>query len=148
MLPASQTDNPPAPGAFLTFMVIAVGVVMLFTLVVGLALLSGALQPSTGNLLMTFPCLALFLWYGYGYGKETTRDGNTGLLLSLAGWALMAVVFFIRFSEATRIEAVLATGVPQHALQSDWSPAAWFFLLVALACLLPGAYLAWKGERS
>ncbi len=148
MLPASQTNNPPPRAApDLTVIVAAVAVLMLYTLAVGLALLGGAMLPSTGNLLMIFPCLAMFLWYGYGYGKESSEDGNLGLLLSLGGWALGAVAFLLRFTDATRIEAVLATGVPQNTMQSDWPASAIFCLLLALALIVAGAYYAWRGSK-
>jgi len=147
MLPNSSLDDAPDTAPNLNVIVIAVVVLMVFTLAVGLGLLSGAMLPSTGNLVMIFPCLALFLWYGYGYGKEPTREGNLGLLWSLAGWALMALMFLLRFSVAARIEAVIATGVPQSQLQSDWPASAIWCLLAALACIATGAYYAWQGRQ-
>ena len=113
---------------------------MVYTLGLGLGLLTGAIRPEHGYLAMAFLCLAPVVWYGYGFVQVPDTKQDIGFLLSAVGWAMMGMALLIKHSQGM---ATPGLGL-DPAAQTTSSPAAMVCVIVAIICLLLGAFFSWR----
>lgn len=121
-----------------------IAAVMLYTLLVAWSLLGKYVSPDSGYLLIAVPCLIPLGWYSYGYLTAAPEQQDQGLLFSAAGWGLLAIACYIRYStKAERLIRVPNSPFFQKVTQSADSPTAKLCVAVAIVCLLVGAGLSW-----
>ena len=114
---------------------------MVYTLGLGLGLLTGAIRPEHGYLAMALLCLAPVVWYGYGFVQVPDSKQDIGLLLSAVGWAMIGMALLIKHSQGM---APPGTAMDPASAQTTASPAAMVCTIVAIICLLLGAFLSWR----
>lgn len=120
-------------------------VLVLYTLLVGWALLAKIVQPDSGYLLTAIPCLVPAGWYCYGYFNAERQVEDQGLLFSAVGWGLLAVACYIRYSN--KVEVLVRQ--PNSAIfvkmtrSATSSPTANLCGVLAVICLLLGAIVSW-----
>jgi hypothetical protein len=144
VLPASQTTNPPPnrnAGTSNRWRLVLIIASMVYTLGLGLGLLTGTIGAEHGYLAMALLCLAPVVWYGYGFVQVPDSKQDIGLLLSAVGWAMVALALFIKHSQGI---APPGTALDASQAQSTQSPAALVCVLVAVICMLLGAFLSWR----
>jgi hypothetical protein len=69
---------------------------MLYTLLLGWAVLSGMVPFLSAYLLMAFPCVAPIAWYSYGFLRVNETEQDFGLLASALGWGLIAIALLVK----------------------------------------------------
>jgi hypothetical protein len=114
---------------------------MVYTLALGLGLLTGSIAAHNGYLAMALICLAPMVWYGYGFVQVPDSRQDFGLLLSAVGWAMIAMALLIKQSQGI---APPGTELDAAAAQSTSSPAAMVCVVVAVICLVLGAVISWR----
>jgi hypothetical protein len=149
VLPASQINAAPELQAarrdHRTFLLLLV-VFMLFTLLIGWAILGGAISPVTAYLWMALACLFPIAWFSYGFLKVADDAQDFGLLLSAVGWSLVAVALLLQYSAARTMAELVASGV---ATEGGTTPGARICGILAALCLIAGAVLSlrsWDSE--
>jgi hypothetical protein len=119
---------------------------MLFTLLIGWAILGGAISPVTAYLWMALACLFPIAWFSYGFLKVADDAQDFGLLLSAVGWSLVAVALLLQYSAARTMAELVASGV---ATEGGTTPGARICGILAALCLIAGAVLSlrsWDSE--
>jgi hypothetical protein len=119
---------------------IAVGLVialLIYTLLIGWALLSNVIPPQRAYWLIALACVVPAVWYGYGYLKAADYEQGLGLLLSAVGWALAALALLIKHS-------IVSTLSPEALAAGNEAGSIWVTICGALAvlCILIGAFLS------
>lgn len=145
MLPASSNASPstsnsrrnPATDRFLTALVI---VSMLYTLLLGWALLARLVPFQAAYLLMAVPCLAPVLWYAYGFlrVRETTQD--FGLLTSALGWAFILIALLVKHTALIRDLRSYEAGT--LVINPGQSQVASIFFIAGVLALFLGAIIS------
>lgn len=120
---------------------------MVYTLLVGWCLLGRVVEPENGYLLIAAPCLVPAGWYGYGFLRENSGSQDYGLAISAAGWLLLALSCFLKFSLKTNDLVQQGDGKFVKVVRPGESPAALILGAVAVGCLLAGAGLSWYAWR-
>ncbi len=152
MLPASQTTHPPtSQGSFIDQRALTIGAILLglYALIVGWGLRAGWFSVDNSYLLIALPCLIPVAWYSYGFLKVADTEQDFGLLLSAAGWALVAFGLLIKDSAHRAARAAAQNGVYNPG--ADSAPAATVCFVLALVCLIVGAFVsydAWRKEQN
>jgi hypothetical protein len=150
VLPASRSSNPPVSiwNQFRAS-ILAAAVLGAYALFVGVGLWQGWLGVERAYAYMAWPCLALAGWYGYGFLKNTGTEPDLGLLLSGAGWALVAFGLLAKDAVFRSVRAAARSGLPGLAqVDPEAAPLATFCFLLAFACLLAGAALSLLAARN
>ena len=138
-------SGPPPPARRSSFdlgLILSIAAVALYALLFGWAILSGRIAPERAFLLLAAPCLVPALWYLTGFFRaesQNIQDRDKGLLLSSAGWFLVALTFV--FKHFSSMAAVSSGLLPDGG--SD-SPLSWLCALAAIALLLGGAVVSGK----
>lgn len=116
-------------------LVASVVAVVVYTLIIGLGLLSGRTAPERAYGLIALPALVPVGWYLTGFLRQDGRD--YGLIASAAGWLCAALTLWTRHLAT---QNALSQGVRLD--QVPTSPATWVFALLALAGLIGGAIVS------
>jgi hypothetical protein len=114
---------------------------MLYTLLIGWAVLGGVISPVTAYLWMALACAFPIAWFSYGFLKVDDTAQDFGLLISAIGWALVAVALLIQYSAARAMAALVASGVP---VEGGTASGARICGILAALCLLAGAVLSMR----
>ncbi len=140
MLPASRSSNPPQSFWILyrTSLLAALALAG-YALLVGVGLAREWIPSERAYLLMALPCLAPALWYGTAFLKAADAEGDFGLLLWAAGWALLAFGFLIKDSVFRNVTAAARSGL---AADPENAPIATLCFVLGFAALLAGAALS------
>ncbi len=137
MLPSSTSSS---SGAHERLWIIGLSIALaVYSLVVGVALLAGALSPFHASWLLALVPFVLACWYVYGFlqpnpSSKGTSAPDFGLLLSAGGWALTLLSLLI----------AQPAPIPSNATSSSSDVTAAFCGVLALLCLLCGAILSWR----
>ncbi len=121
----------------------------LYALLIGWGLRAGWIGVDSSYLMMALPCAVPVAWYSYGFLKIADAEQDFGLLLSAAGWALIAFGLLIKDSAHRAARAAVQNGIINPG--ADDAPAATVCFALAVICLLLGAFLsydAWRKEQS
>ena len=121
---------------------IALGV---YALLIGWGLRGRWIGVDGAYLFIALPCLIPVAWYSYGFLKIADAEQDFGLLLSAAGWALIAFGLLIKDSAHRAARAAAQSGVVNAG--GDEAPAATVCFVLAAICLLLGALLSWDAWR-
>ncbi len=150
LAPNDPTTNSPRPSARPTareeanfnYALIALCTGLLtFAIVAGVGIASGRVHPERAYLLMTpFP-LALAIWFAVGAFRARPLD--VGLLLSAAGWALVALTLLAKHAA---VQSAVAAG--QTLSQVSDSSLTWVLALLSVLMIGAGAWLSWQGTRA
>lgn len=124
----------------------AVVFVMLYTWFVGWGLLFRWVRPDNAYLYMALPCIAPIGWYLYGFLNITEGKQDFGLLLSAAGWALVALALLIKQGAINSARAAGADATDALASAGN-SPAATVCAVLALLFLVLGGLLSWQAWK-
>lgn len=140
MLPASRSSNPPQPFWILYRTSILAALALAgYALLAGVGLWQEWVPIDRAYFLMALPCVAPALWYGYSFYKGSDGAGDFGLLLSSAGWGLLAFGFLIKDSVFRNAEAAARSGL---AVNPESAPVATLCFVIGFVCLLAGATLS------
>lgn len=130
---------------FSSKMAVGMVAVMLYTVIIGFAMLVGGLRPDVALYWMALPCLVPAVWYAYGFVTVPGREQDWGLILSTVGWALVGLALCV---QATAVRTAIQGAAPGSTFLQVWqaTPIAPFAVLLSLAALLSlavGAGLSW-----
>lgn len=146
MLPANSTRPPRAVLSAATdatlFYALFVGALalLLYSVGVGVALLSGGIDAASAYLWMVPVPLALAFWYGFGFARESDRSlRDGGLLVSALGWLSCALCLLSLHAAG---QSALRAGLRLD--QMTPSPLSWLFAALAIAGIAGGAWLSWQ----
>lgn len=111
---------------------------VLYTLALGIGLLTNNIRPDRAYLLFAIPCLLPMVWCGVGF-QQRSDDGesDSGLLLSAIGWLLLACSFLFKHFAIVR-----ATAAADAAQAS--SPASLLCAGIGVLLILIGAFYSWQ----
>jgi len=129
--PRSQIQNSVIPGQWQIALVV---LLILYTLAVGVGLLTNVVRPERAFLLFAVPCLLPAIWCALGFWKSGESD--SGLLLSAAGWILIGLAFLFKHL------AIGRAGADAYAGEAS-SPLTLIFAAAGILLLLAGAALSW-----
>lgn len=111
---------------------------IVFTLVVGVSLLTNVVRPERAYVLFAIPCLLPMIWYGMSFRqRDEDIDSDSGLLLSAVGWLLIACGFLFKHF------AIVRAGADAYAFQAS-SPASLLCAAVGVLLLIAGAVYSWQ----
>ena len=115
-----------------------------YSLFVGIALLSGALSAGHAAWLLALVPFVLSLWYGYGFLQPNSLAGNTsapdyGLLFSAGGWALTVLALLVA-------QPAQPAPLAGSNASSSGDVAAAFCGALAILCILCGGALSWRAR--
>jgi hypothetical protein len=128
----SSNRSSQAPGLAQILSIVGV---LLYTLILGIGLLTERISPERSYLLIALPCLVPAIWYLIGFLRN--EGGDIGLVASSLGWFLVALSLL---SKHITIQAALGRGLMLDQV-SD-TPLTWLFALLALAGIVGGAVLS------
>jgi hypothetical protein len=120
----------------------------LYALIVGWGLRGGWIGVDSSYLLIALPCLIPVAWYSYGFLKVADAEQDFGLLLSAAGWALIAFGLLIKDTAHRAARMAAQNGIVNPG--ADNAPAATVCFALAMICLIVGgiiSYDAWRREQ-
>lgn len=122
-------------------------ILMIYTLLVGWCLIGRVVEPENGYLLIAIPCLVPAGWYAYGFLRANDDDQDFGLAISAAGWVMLALACFLKFSLKTNEVVLQQDGSFSRVVRPADSPTALVLGIIAVACLLVGAGVSWYAWR-
>ena len=138
MLPASQTPRSQSQRSA-TIGVWQIGLVVfliLYTLALGIGLLTGNVRPARAYLLFAIPCLLPMVWYAVGFQQRNDDiENDSGLLLSAVGWLLLAGSFLLKHF------AILRAGA--DAFQAS-APASFLCAGIGVLLIATGVIYSWQ----
>jgi len=140
VLPASQTPRSQSQrsAALNAWQIGLVVFLFLFTLALGIGLLTNNVRPDRAYLLFAIPCLLPMVWCGVGFQQRSDdTESDSGLLLSAIGWLLLAVSFLFKHF------AIVRAGADAYAAQTS-SPASLLCAGIGVLLIVAGAVYSWQ----
>ena len=140
MLPASPTPRAPSQRSAnaASWQIGLVLFLIVFTLAVGVGLLTNVVRPDRAHLLFAIPCLLPVVWYAVGFRRRSAdTQKDFGLLLSSLGWLLIACSFLFKHI------AVQRAGADAYAAQAS-SPATLVCAATGVLLIMAGAVYSWQ----
>ena len=141
-MPTAPPSSPPprrasssGAGLFTGRELIFAAALLAYAFILGGALLGGTLAPERAFWFLALPCLAPAVWYGVAYFQQS-GERDAGVLLSAAGWFLIALALLFKQIAVTR------AGSDAYALQAS-SPVVPVAAAFGVLCLLLGAVFSW-----
>ena len=116
-----------------------------YALLVGWGLRGGWIGVDNAYLLIALPCIVPIWWYSYGFLKSADAEQDKGLLFSAAGWTLIVFGLLIKDSAYRAARAAAQSGVVNAG--GEETPTATVCFVLAIICLLIGAFLSWDSWR-
>jgi|GEM_PF-3476390 len=116
---------------------------MLYTFLIGWGLLFKWVRPDSAYLLIALPCLVPVAWYGYGFLNVADGRQDFGLLVSAAGWALIALALIIKHGAVTSAAAA-GTAPAEAAATADTPLASILCAVFAVLLLAVGGAVSWQ----
>ncbi len=117
--------------------------IFIYALLVAWGLAAGWIGLDRAYVLLAMPCLVPVAWYAYGFLQVRDAQDDIGLLLSAAGWALVAFGLLIKDATWRGAQDALRRGV---TIDDTSAPAMVCFAL-ALVCIVSGAALSFDAWR-
>ena len=111
---------------------------LLYTLALGVGLLTNNVRPDRAYLLFAIPCLLPMVWCAVGFQQRSDdTQSDSGLLITAIGWLLLACSFLFKHF------AIVRAGADAYAAQAS-SPASLLCAGIGVLLLIAGAFYSWQ----
>jgi hypothetical protein len=115
---------------------------LVFTIIVGLGLVSGSVPLERAYALMALPPFCVMVWQSFGFVRET-KNRDHGLIIGAAGWGCVVLALLIQHSA---LNSALAQGTPLSGVQTPFFATLLGFAATFLIAL--GAFLSFSYWRT